>query len=46
VLGFDLIVTDAPDRLRRAGQLVWTGGGGCISVATAMPRSFGTLELR
>ena len=30
-LGFDLLINEMqPDRLRRAGQLVWSGGGGWI----------------
>ena len=30
-IGFDLIVNEMrPDRLRRAGQLVWSGGGGWV----------------
>ena len=30
-VGFDLIVNEMhPDRLRRAGQLVWSGGGGWV----------------
>jgi len=30
-LGFDLLINEMqPDRLRRAGQLVWSGGGGWV----------------
>ena len=30
-IGFDLLVNQMlPDRLRRAGQLVWSGGGGWV----------------
>ena len=49
VLGFDLIVNEMrPDRLRRAGQLVWSGGGGWVYLRgdRQAPESFGTLELR
>ncbi|HET9726268.1 MAG TPA: heparinase II/III family protein, partial [Gemmatimonadales bacterium] len=48
-LGFDLIVNEMhPDRLRRAGQLVWSGGGGWVYLRgdRQPPESFGTLELR
>jgi hypothetical protein len=49
VLGFDLIVNEMrPDRLRRAGQLVWSGGGGWVYLRgdRQAAESFGTLELR
>jgi hypothetical protein len=49
VLGFDLIVNEMhPGRLRRAGQLVWSGGGGWVYLrGDRQPaESFGTLELR
>jgi hypothetical protein len=49
VLGFDLLVNERqPDRLRRAGQLVWSGGGGWVYLrGDRQPaESFGTLELR
>jgi len=48
-LGFDLIVNEMhPERLRRAGQLVWSGGGGWAYLrGDRQPaESFGTLELR
>jgi hypothetical protein len=48
-LGFDLIVNEMhPDRLRRAGQLVWSGGGGWAYLrGDRQPtESLGTLELR
>ena len=48
-LGFDLIVNEMhPERLRRAGQLVWSGGGGWVYLrGDRQPaESFGTLELR
>jgi hypothetical protein len=48
-LGFDLIVNEMhPDCLRRAGQLVWSGGGGWVYLrGDRQPAdSFGTLELR
>jgi hypothetical protein len=47
-LGFDLIVNEMrPDRVRRAGQLVWSGGGGWVFLrGDRQPRmSFGDLEL-
>ncbi|HEX9166775.1 MAG TPA: heparinase II/III family protein [Gemmatimonadales bacterium] len=47
-LGFDLIVNEArPDRLRRAGQLVWSGGEGWVYLRGDRqdPARFGTLEL-
>jgi hypothetical protein len=49
VLGFDLLVNEMhPGRLRRAGQLVWSGGGGWVYLrGDRQPaESFGTLELR
>ena len=48
VLGFDLLVNEMhPDRLRRAGQLVWSGGGGWVYLrGDRQPAdAFGTLEL-
>nr|MBA3521076.1 hypothetical protein [Gemmatimonadales bacterium] len=47
-LGFDLLVNRAePDRLRRAGQLVWSGGGGWVYLRGDRqdPAAFGLLEL-
>ncbi|MDQ3427812.1 MAG: hypothetical protein M3477_08265, partial [Gemmatimonadota bacterium] len=47
-LGFDLLVNRAePDRLRRAGQLVWSGGGGWVYLRGDRqdPAAFGVLEL-
>jgi hypothetical protein len=49
VLGFDLLVNEMhPGRLRRAGQLVWSGGGGWVYLrGDRQPaESFGKLELR
>jgi hypothetical protein len=49
ILGFDLIVNEMhPDRLRRAGQLVWSGGAGWVYLrGDRQPaESFGKLELR
>jgi hypothetical protein len=48
VLGFDLLVNEMrPGRLRRAGQLVWSGGGGWVYLrGDRQPAdSFGLLEL-
>jgi hypothetical protein len=48
-LGFDLIINQMlPDRQRRAGQLVWTGGGGWVWLRGdgQDPAAFGRLELR
>jgi Heparinase II/III-like protein/Alginate lyase len=48
VLGFDLLVNEMhPDRLRRAGQLVWSGGGGWVYLRgdRQSPEAFGSLEL-
>jgi len=47
-LDFDLLVNEMhPDRLRRAGQLVWSGGGGWAYLrGDRQPAdAFGTLEL-
>ena len=46
---FDLIVNEMyPDRSRRAGQLVWTGGGGWVYLRgdRHAPSRFGVLELK
>jgi hypothetical protein len=48
VLGFDVLVNEMrPDRFRRAGQLVWSGGGGWVYLRgdRQPPDAFGTLEL-
>ena len=48
LLGFDLLVNEMHHgRLRRAGQLVWTGGGGWVYLrGDRQPaEAFGTLEL-
>jgi hypothetical protein len=48
-IGFDLLVNEMQsDRLRRAGQLVWSGGGGWVWLRGDRqdPARFGTLELR
>ena len=48
-IGFDIIVNEArPGRDRRAGQLVWTGGGGWVWLRGDRHDSayFGTLGLR
>jgi hypothetical protein len=48
-IGFDLLVNQMlPDRLRRAGQLVWSGGGGWVWLRGDRqdPARLGTLELR
>src|SRR6185312_8246509 len=48
VLGFDLLVNEMhPDRLRRAGQLVWSGGGGWVYLRgdRQSAEAFGTLDL-
>ena len=47
-IGFDLLVNEMhPGRLRRAGQLVWSGGGGWVYLrGDRQPAdAFGTLEL-
>jgi hypothetical protein len=47
-LGFDVLVNEMrPGRLRRAGQLVWSGGGGWVYLrGDRQPaESFGVLEL-
>ena len=47
-IGLDLLVNEMrPDRLRRAGQLVWTGGGGWVYLRGDRqdPGRFGQLEL-
>jgi hypothetical protein len=49
VLGFDLLVNEMrPERLRRAGQLVWSGGGGWVYLrGDRHPAdALGRLELR
>jgi hypothetical protein len=48
-IGFDLLVNEMrPGRLRRAGQLVWSGGGGWVWLRGDRqdPARFGKLELR
>lgn len=48
-IDFDLLINRMlPDRLRRAGQLVWTGGGGWVWLRGDRqdPSRFGILELR
>ncbi|MDQ3222077.1 MAG: heparinase II/III family protein, partial [Gemmatimonadota bacterium] len=48
-IGFDLLVNEMqPGRLRRAGQLVWSGGGGWVWLRGDRqdPARFGTLVLR
>ena len=48
-LAFDLIVNEMrPDRTRRAGQLVWTGGGGWVFLRGDRHQieRLGVLELR
>ena len=47
-LGFDLIINEmTSDRIRRLGQLVWSGGGGWVYLRgdRQNPEHFGTLEL-
>jgi hypothetical protein len=47
-LGFDLLVNEArADRIRRAGQLVWSGGGGWVYLRgdRQLESGFGVLEL-
>ena len=47
-LGFDLLVNEArADRMRRAGQLVWSGGGGWVYLRGDRQNEsgFGVLEL-
>ena len=47
-VGFDLLVNQMlPERLRRVGQLVWSGGGGWVYLRGDRqdPARFGTLEL-
>lgn len=47
-VGFDLLVNEMlPGRVRRAGQLVWSGGGGWVWLRGDRqdPGSFGILEL-
>jgi hypothetical protein len=49
VMDFDLLVNQMlPGRMRRAGQLVWSGGGGWVWLRGDRqdPARFGTLELR
>jgi hypothetical protein len=48
-IGFDLLVNQTlPGRVRRAGQLVWSGGGGWVWLRGDRqdPARFGILELR
>jgi hypothetical protein len=48
VLGFDVLVNEMrPGRVRRAGQLVWSGGGGWVYLRgdRQSPERFGVLEL-
>ena len=48
-LGFDLLVNEMhPGRLRRAGQLVWSGGGGWVYLRGDRQdnEALGMLELR
>ncbi|HET6836928.1 MAG TPA: hypothetical protein VFH24_02730, partial [Gemmatimonadales bacterium] len=48
-LGFDLLINQMlPDRTRRAGQLVWSGGGGWVWLRGDRqdPARLGILELR
>jgi heparinase II/III-like protein len=49
IMDFDLLVNQMlPGRMRRAGQLVWSGGGGWVWLRGDRqdPARFGTLELR
>jgi hypothetical protein len=46
-IGFDVLINRAEtERLRRAGQLVWSGGGGWVYLRGDRqdPASFGILE--
>jgi hypothetical protein len=48
-VGFDLLINEThPGRLRRAGQLVWSGGGGWVYLRgdRQSADAFGTLELQ
>jgi hypothetical protein len=48
-IGFDLLVNEMhPGRQRRAGQLVWSGGGGWVYLRgdRQSPEAFGLLELQ
>jgi hypothetical protein len=48
-IDFDLLINQMlPDRMRRSGQLVWSGGGGWVWLRGDRqdPERFGTLELR
>ena len=47
-LGFDLLINEmTSDRVRRLGQLVWSGGGGWVYLRGDRqdPGHFGTIEL-
>ena len=47
-LDFDVLVNEMrPGRVRRAGQLVWSGGGGWVYLRgdRQSPEAFGVLEL-
>ena len=47
-VGFDLIINEMlPDRIRRAGQLVWSGGNGWVWLRGDRqdPERMGILEL-
>jgi hypothetical protein len=47
-VAFDLIINELlPERMRRVGQLVWSGGGGWVWLRSDRqdPARFGILEL-